>query len=132
MNEIEEETYTVTISKCATTGQRLSQVWRKNGLLDNPYGPAEVSYVPKTQMPWRMTHWINGKRSRLDGPALIIRDKETGNIAQTTHFVDGKLHSEGKPTTMIFNEVTGEPEEASYFRNGKCILEITVAPLKPT
>ena len=127
MTEIEEETFKVTISKCAETGQRLSQVWRntKTGKIDNPYGPAEIVYHRDEQIPGKLIYWKDGQVSRDDGPAITAYDK-VGNLLQETFAIKDKLHALGKPSTKFFDK-EGEVTEAHYHRDGKRVLKVTVA-----
>lgn len=126
MTEIEEETYKVTISKCAKTGQRLSQVWRntKTGKMDNPYGPAEIIFHRDSQTPRQEVFWNNGKISRLEQPALTAFDEE-GNIRQKSYLVNDELHADYGPSSMFF-DTAGEPCEAHYHKNGLAILKVKV------
>lgn len=127
MTEIEEETFKVTISKCAETGQRLSQVWRnmKTGKIDNPYGPAETVYHRDEQIPEKLVYWKDGKVSREDGPSIIAYD-EQGKLVQETNVVNAKLHALGMPSSKFFDS-SGEVREAHYHRDGKRILRVMVA-----
>lgn len=127
MKTLEEERFEVTISKCAETGQRLSQVWRnkQTGKIDYPYGPAETVFHPEQQTPRQEIYWLDGKVTREGAPAIIGYD-EYGNIRQETYVINNGLHAEGKPSSKYFDE-NGEVTEAHYHRNGKPILKISVS-----
>lgn len=51
----------------------------------------------------------NGDLHRLDGPAVIRRDRATGNITHSGYWVDGHAHrSEGKPAAQEHDPISGQ------------------------
>ena len=126
MSEIDKETYQVTFTKCAKTGQRLSQVWRnpKTGKIDNPYGPAEIIYHETTGSPQREVFRENGKITRHDGPAIIAYD-ETGNVRRTARVENDLVHAINQPS-QIFYDQSGEVKRVEYHKNGLPILQVNV------
>ena len=59
------------------------------------------------------------KRHRMDGPATVRRDPETGISVVETWNVDGALHRIDGPAQIIRDETTGIADEEGWFVHGR-------------
>ena len=148
--KIPETNFTVTVQhEDWEEGQRrISEVWRENGSLHNPYGPAVrywngstgnltyeayfqdselhridgpalVEFDPKTGEVIEERWSLNGEDHRLgDRPAHFHRDAETGVITYEAYLVAGILHRENGPALIERDQRTGTVTNEEYYKNG--------------
>lgn len=66
--------------------------------------------------------WENHDRlhHRLDGPALINRDRFSGHVTSMLFLVNGEYHrADGEPAQLEFDETTGVCTVRAYFVDGR-------------
>jgi hypothetical protein len=87
--ELPVESYDVTIHRDAETGVAVREAWGKDG-----------------------------KRHRVDGPALIKRDPVTGIVVQESWFRENEVHREDGPADILRKAETGRIYYSAWYRNG--------------
>ena len=125
MTDIKEEEYSVSITRDAQTGQRLTQVWRRNGKFENPDGPAVSRYARENGALTYEAYWRNGDFHREDGPAIVDYDPTTGVVIGETYMQNGKMHNPNGPASVDRGS-NGKVLKYEYWIDGK-----RVEPFKP-
>ncbi len=72
--------------------------WYHNNLLHCEDGPAIEWKAPSTHHHGRREYWQNGKRHRVDGPALITEDGDE------FWFLNGDAHRKNGPAIVYIND----------------------------
>lgn len=82
-------------------------------------GPAVIIRDPKTGNVAIERFYVNGKIHRDDGPAEI-HFGESGRIVFMAYYKNGRMHRDYRdgPALIIRDEVTGRVEEEGYFSSG--------------
>lgn len=87
-------------------------------------GPNEVYTVeihrnPRTGVA-QIEKWLKGGQvHRVDGPALIVRDRETGAVTQELWMRNGELHREDGPASLTRDLLTGRIKYSTWHINGR-------------
>jgi antitoxin component YwqK of YwqJK toxin-antitoxin module len=76
----------------------------------------EYKYYPNGQVE-RESWYLDGKKHRVDGPAVINYDKN-GQVEIESWYLDGKKHREDGPT-VIWYDKNGQVKRESWYLDGK-------------
>lgn len=126
-NDIQEESYTVTIFRDKATGISLSELWKAEVAYGNQRsmnyhrvdGPADTRRDPQTGVTTDEAWYRYGQQHREDGPARIGRDPQTGVVFKELWYQNDNLHRTDGPAAIHRNRVTGEITSRSWFRDGE-------------
>jgi hypothetical protein len=89
-------------------------------LLDRPSseGPALQAFDPDGRE--ALEYWCDGvlHRDPSEGPALILRQSDSGRPIVEEYYVNGALHRDCAPAVLTYDETTGHLVVACYYRHG--------------
>jgi antitoxin component YwqK of YwqJK toxin-antitoxin module len=97
-------------------GQLVYEVYRLNGKLHNPNGPAYRSWHENGQLEYE-EYRLNGKLHNPNGPA-VRGWHENGQLWYERYWLNGKRHNPNGPALRSWHE-NGELRYEEYYLNGK-------------
>ena len=78
------------IKRDAATGKTTFELWKQHGKDHRADGkPACIFRNPATNVIYMEKYYVRDKLHRKDGPAIIVRDENTGEILEQTYYLDG-------------------------------------------
>lgn len=97
------------------TGEIIFQEWCERGKRHNPNGPAVIDMRNDER---RMEWYLDGKLSRNDGPAIVVHD-EQGRLVREGFYQAGKHHRVDGPAELQYDPDTGIAYTEMWKVNGQ-------------
>lgn len=91
-DQLQRRDYTVVVHQAPNTGVIVWECWtRSDGKLERLDGPACIYRDAETGVVTRETWYMDGKLHRVDGPAVIKRKADTGSVSREEYYTEGRF-----------------------------------------
>lgn len=112
------------IVRDAQTGEFICREWWLNGQLVDPPKDGSVPVPLAEEVATgevEMHHDENGALHRTDGPAWVMRDRQSGIVTAERWYRDGEVHRDDGPAVIKRNPQTGEIIFEEWWGEGEVI-----------